>query len=74
MSQDTQKVHKESYERTLIRKAIIYIEEVINNGENSLFEGFTEAEVDKICTTLKKFCTKFDLEKNLEKLMVEGKI
>jgi len=64
MSENTQKKQKESYERNLIRKAILFIENVVENGEISLFEGFNEAEIGRICTTLKQFCTKFDLEKS----------
>ena len=67
MTEDAQKEQKETYERNLIRKAILFIEDVTKNGEPSLFEGFTQAEIDKICVSLKKFCEKFDLEKNLEK-------
>jgi hypothetical protein len=74
MTEDAQKEQKESYERNLIRKAILFIEDVTENGELTLFEGFNQAEIDKICVSLKKFCEKFDLEKNLEKLSLEGRI
>ena len=74
MTVDAQKEQKETYERNLIRKAILYIEDVTKNGELSLFEGFDHAEVDRICVTLKKFCAKFDLEKNLEILASEARI
>ena len=74
MTEDAQKERKESYERNLIRKAILFIEDVTENGELTLFKGFNQAEIDMICVTLKKFCAKFDLEKNLEKLSLEGRI
>jgi hypothetical protein len=73
MSKDTQEQQKESYQRNLIRKAIFYLENVTKYGEISLFEGFDKLEIDLFCLTLKKFCTKFDLEKNLENLVFEGK-
>ena len=72
MTIDAQKEQKETYERNLIRKAILYLEDVTKNGELSLFEGFHQAEIDKICVSLKHFCAKFDLEKNIEKLEFEG--
>jgi len=73
MSKDTQKPQKESYQRNLIRKAIFYLENVTNDGEISLFDGFDKAEIEIFCVTLKKFCTKFDLEKTLENFVLEGK-
>lgn len=66
--------HKQSYERNLIRKAILYIEEVTKTGEVALFEGFNEGEKDMIRKTLKKFCAKFDLDKNFEQLMIQGEL
>jgi len=74
MTEDAQKEQKESYERNLIRKAILFIEEVTKNSERSLFEGFNQTETEKICISLKKFCAKFDLEKTIEVLELEGRV
>jgi hypothetical protein len=74
MSKESQKQQKESYQRNLIRKAIFYLENVTKYGEISLFEGFNKLEIDIFCVALKKFCTKFDLEKILENLVLERKV
>jgi len=67
------KLEKESYQRNLIRKAIYFLEDVTNNGEISLLDGFDEAEIENYCVILNKFCTKFDLDKNIENLVLEAK-